>query len=118
MTTSSSVPVLCLMAVMAITIGTATARVEMIARPSVPLPPQFDALKGERDDHYGPMRSAIMDDYGGWGPAPNTGGGQAAPIPHPAISSAANSRPHDRAEPTVRSSKGRVSVLDTEYRLL
>ncbi|KAI3432035.1 uncharacterized protein J3R85_007700 [Psidium guajava] len=102
--TSWLVPVLCLVATAAITIGAATALVEMTTEPPPSLP--LDRGLGDRDSLTG---SAVADDYGGWGPAPDTGGGRAAPIPHPrkaAISDTAESRPHDRPGFAVRSSDG------------
>ncbi|KAI6688307.1 hypothetical protein NL676_025135 [Syzygium grande] len=100
--TSRLVPVLCLVAMTALAIGVATACVEMATWPSPLLsPPRPDSLKqelGDRDN--GLTGSVITDDYGRWGPTPDTRGGVAAPIPplEAAISDAANSRPHDRPE--------------------
>ncbi|KAF8022761.1 hypothetical protein BT93_F0313 [Corymbia citriodora subsp. variegata] len=107
---SSSVLVWCLVAVTAVTIGATTARAENAARPSSPLPPESDALQREHGGPYDPTAWAVTDDYGGWGPAPDTGGGLPAPIPHPTVSGAANSRPHDWPEPAVGSKDGRASV--------
>lgn len=49
--------------------------------------PMLSAMEGAgkgRDGHYRSSLKATAEDYGDWSPAPGTGGGSAAPIPHSA----------------------------------